>query len=1549
MIPLQNDRIHRIRNQQTLERLRRRRDVIDTDRGDLYLALVNFRHQRETFPERQNELIQTFNNLKQLIPELNNFNEFNDMVLLILINYINDETNDMNTRLMANNFLNNREFLLQNNLDVIQNHINEIQIELKHRFINSSVLETTADIEMLNGIVRNIRVHNVDNIINKLESIINFYENIPNALDVIRQMFFIKSRTFDKFNNELKMNIAQRILLNVRKPIIEIDTIDYDFRIFINEVAVPDELIYRKFLKLFKLLMQVRANPLLYFKIYEIFNNKEINLNLLKDDVKRNIFESCRAIRDFSTIMNIVFNIFNNWQEHHIININHLDIFYDSYNNYIDNNIIDIGFFRDNYNLFRNIQNRSMFFYFLNDLSRIFNEYINRLENIIIQIGYINDGLNNMVERVLILINGPIEFTCSIHNIQMESQEEINNYRNIQEQLNLILHGSVINRQTVNDFNLIDHNIRYFHTMTMYIVGIFESMMNIEDLRQFKRNMRLDLFLTTYYVGKIVINFKNYEFFDNDANIHNYYDFINKGEFVQRVFYDIDKILICLNIREEHLIIKVIINIEHANGQIEKRAKYYTYTHFLYGLSIDYIRNNDAEWDDTWDFDYNNCRYFPNLMDVECIEIYNINHNIIYNNDVNINAREFTLLANPLLDIIKRREGMFFDHYIKNEYSFLERYLEEFQIYTKDNIKNEVNCFINCLIQSKLVDKNIINEIRYKIIDQNISFKKIKEISQQYKLNIKITYDKRTEEYYFSDNKENIINLYLYRGKHFQHYMLNKKTLITRYFIENINELIKLNKSYDFIVSINDCSNGKYVSRKNRGMKTSLLIPLLIEKKILIPLSSKDLITKLSYMTKYFELDIPHNIESQSRLIKAKQKKKDIIIEEKIYFADTECFTQDGVHKAYCICFIELNSSEIKCYYGEKCLIAFLKYMANQDKKVIIYFHNLSYDFRMFYMFQINKTIEKNNKVYYAEILWLDNNAKLKIIKFKDSLCMINTALSNFHSWFNLEGSYEKEIYPYNYYTKETYEIGIIENCWIKEKPIWNESKINQFKENLIKLNLIYEDNIHFNSREYCIYYCKRDVKILKEGWIKFRKMFKETLELDIHESLTISALAYKYIKSKSLFNENIYEYGLLLRDWIRQSIIGGRCMTRDNESYYIEEEIYDYDACSLYPSAMKRLFLPTGIPNKIPDELLNFDLLNSLTMSENQIIATKDKYISCYIVEIEITEIGIERHFPLITLKDEKGGNLNINKLGKMFVSNITLEDLIKFQKIKFKIIKGVYWTGNKSSKLSETIQYLYDFRLRLKKEKNPAQICIKELMNSSYGKTIQKPVLTEIIYKHSKEDFLKYLLINSLHIENTYEININCYKIIKKIDEDNFYAPTLIGSLILAMSKRIMNEVICLGEDLDCKIYYQDTDSIHINKNDLIKLESEYEKIYKRKLRGTNMGQFHPDFEEITPGITPHAIKSIFIGKKIYIDKLIDETNNINYHFRMKGIPPVCIREKAKELYGDLNGEELIKLYEKRYYGEKIKFSLSDFKPCFKMSKDFHVINNDSFERII
>ena len=45
-----------------------------------------------------------------------------------------------------------------------------------------------------------------------------------------------------------------------------------------------------------------------------------------------------------------------------------------------------------------------------------------------------------------------------------------------------------------------------------------------------------------------------------------------------------------------------------------------------------------------------------------------------------------------------------------------------------------------------------------------------------------------------------------------------------------------------------------------------------------------------------------------------------------------------------------------------------------------------------------------------------------------------------------------------------------------------------------------------------------------------------------------------------------------VIQHYISNCIVGGRCMTSSNKMYHVKGKIADFDACSLYPSAMRRI-----------------------------------------------------------------------------------------------------------------------------------------------------------------------------------------------------------------------------------------------------------------------------------------------------------------------------------------------------------------------------------------
>ncbi len=160
--------------------------------------------------------------------------------------------------------------------------------------------------------------------------------------------------------------------------------------------------------------------------------------------------------------------------------------------------------------------------------------------------------------------------------------------------------------------------------------------------------------------------------------------------------------------------------------------------------------------------------------------------------------------------------------------------------------------------------------------------------------------------------------------------------------------------------------------------------------------------------------------------------------------------------------------------------------------------------------------------------------------------------------------------------------------------------------------------------------------------------------------------------------------------------------------------------------------------------------------------------------------------------------------------------------------------------------------------------------------------------------------------------------------------------------MSKRIMDEVMCLAYDIGCHVYYQDTDSIHIDCDDLHKLEQEFLKKYGRELRGKDLGQFHNDFPTINNhNEVPRSIQSYFIMKKCYIDKIQDSTGEIDYVIRGKGLTQNSILHTA-ELKGGL-----MNLYKSLFEGNEETFDLTYGQPSFDMKNDFTVSTRQKFIR--
>lgn len=663
------------------------------------------------------------------------------------------------------------------------------------------------------------------------------------------------------------------------------------------------------------------------------------------------------------------------------------------------------------------------------------------------------------------------------------------------------------------------------------------------------------------------------------------------------------------------------------------------------------------------------------------------------------------------------------------------------------------------------------------------------------------------------------------------------------------------------------------------------------------------------------------------------------------YFADCETFVNKGKHELFLLASARLDPNYFetgvehqrykKHVYihklgtkwlstPQKVVDNFIRSMIrNTDlKRIVVYFHNLKYDFNIILPYLkycgLRSYCKSGGTLYSVKLKY-----KGYKIELRDSYKLIPFALSKFNKSFNLGDEYsKKEAIAYKFYTIEnsTPDVALcLKEDYMKFLP---KDEIPIFLENY--KNYTYYDRKtkteYFCHVDYYIDYLRMDCLTLKYGLLKMRQIVHENIceELDLFESLTISTLTQKYLEYEGVYEDVCSTKGLLRR-YLGHAVYGGRVFVNPKyKKKVIEEKIGDMDVSSLYPSACFRLCEEYGIPKGIAKVMTEEQKLNWKTLDY------------C-VMTIKIKSVGKKQQIPFIVVK-QKGENLkNTNEPPKDYicvVDKYTLEDYIEFHKIEFDLIEGVCWTDGFNKSLGQVIKNLYDVRLKFKDKSSPnfdkaKSEVIKLMLNSIYGKTIQKLHMERYRLKNNKE-FKTYLSNNFNNVKTFKQLNDYTYEILECCLDDSSNRAH-IGVSILSMSKRIMNEVFNIANDNNFPIYYTDTDSIHCNYNDIDKIGDIYKNNYGKQLIGTYLGQFHNDFDMNGAVEDIYAIKSIFLGKKSYCDVIEskDKDGNIinDMVCRLKGITVAGIKYTSKKFGGEFN------LYKELATGKEVKILLNPF----------------------
>lgn len=734
--------------------------------------------------------------------------------------------------------------------------------------------------------------------------------------------------------------------------------------------------------------------------------------------------------------------------------------------------------------------------------------------------------------------------------------------------------------------------------------------------------------------------------------------------------------------------------------------------------------------------------------------------------------------------------------------------------------------------------------------------------------------------------------------------------------------------------------------RRTRKVSTLSLINTMFQHNLIVyDEKVKPLHNKPSILLKHELID--NEQRSCDNLVKGfhvkKRKEHETKTPSKLYFAcDLEAFVSNE-HEAFLAAAVEISlnydrsspqEEDVLLFHGSSCILDMFTWISDcvkqrrisqGDPSLIahLFFHNLRYDKCLFEKsVTIKKAVVKANKVYCLSV-----DVHGVHIDIVDSLKIINASLSKFGKTFDLPETMRKvEGVNYSFYNETNTTDDF--TCSIDEylsSDVDRKTK-KPILESLLATTAGFQfDGEVFSPLLLYKYYLRFDVLVLAHGLSRFRAaLFMVNPHLDVFKTMTIASYANQFFAKGGAF-QGTFSVRDNLRSFLHRGVTGGRVHVNEAvEGSCLEGKFAYLDCNSLYPSAILRMCeeyggFPCGPAKILPEDKMNdFFFLDKLTE---------------YTVEIEISKIRHrQRSIPFIAMKTPDGLKY-VNEIDKPFttvVDRITLKDYMKYHDIEFRVLRGIYWDGTRVATWGSMVQALYRDRKKYKDQGNTVlSACLKLILNSSYGKTIQSCTDTSLQYRSTKNKddpdwfqswiFGKFHMLKQFRFIGERQVEVECYKY------DDSYNLAHMGCLVLAMARAIMNEVLSLASDLGMDVFYTDTDSFVMRHEDVEPLAGAFKSKFGRQLIGKELSQFHSDFEtsgfakELQPVSSDEVYSTIFMpcGKKLYFHKLEicrDGKKHNTVQFKAKGVTKSGIyaaaeaRSSSKDLGIEMIYRELV-----------------------------------------
>tara|TARA_R110000824_G_scaffold21996_6_gene81234 strand:+ start:615 stop:3968 length:3354 start_codon:yes stop_codon:yes gene_type:complete len=639
------------------------------------------------------------------------------------------------------------------------------------------------------------------------------------------------------------------------------------------------------------------------------------------------------------------------------------------------------------------------------------------------------------------------------------------------------------------------------------------------------------------------------------------------------------------------------------------------------------------------------------------------------------------------------------------------------------------------------------------------------------------------------------------------------------------------------------------------------------------------------------------------------------------------------------------------------------KMLCHITEDCLLLAHNCGYDWHFlinYLRFGYRKPCLRGNGLVCVNALFYNPKIK-KIVKITlhDSYKKIPMPLGKFGKCFQMEQ--KKDIMPYGLYNEENRNrvfVPIEEGKRMLKKQ-GDDDKIDQFVKNIDDWGLRgpLEFKNLYNCIEYSRIYCEMDCEVLMKGYEKWRQWMMDLTAIDVNCTVSVPQLANNYLLKENCY-EDVYQLSGVPRVFMQGDIKGGVCATAENKKWYGKEGKITYttiDINSSYPHSTRSLggFLK-GKPIVLEKHQLKKEFLDQ-----------QDGYF----IDVKITAVNKHLRIPYLMKKVDGINNYTNDMVGETIrLNKFSLPDAIEFQEIEYEILQGYYYNQGRNQTVNKIMEDLFTYRAKLKGEENPVQEAVKTLMCSTYGRAILNEINDEtLIIKSRDKDRFKKRNFNRIkkHGPIGYSFNSDVsdkywyFTLFKSIN--THFNNAHVGAEILAHSKRTLYRVLCLAEDLNMKTYCVDTDSIHLEREDVPELAEKFQQLYKTRLIGNELGEYSVDFSmyedkaKKIPIKEVWGIKGLWITKKVYCDHIVgkkaDDTLKYEYHYRLKGVSKGAIQfHVQKERKKDPN-YTVWDMYMKLYNGEEIIFDLLEGgrKARFIYNKDMTISMAQNFTRAV